>query len=43
MKKITVLILFITFIAAGACTRYDSKCKKEHKAAKKKGTAGWQY
>jgi len=25
------------------CVRKDAKCKREHKAAKKKGTAGWKY
>jgi hypothetical protein len=26
-----------------SCTRKDAKCKREHKAAKKKGTKGWVY
>ncbi|MFL5729460.1 MAG: hypothetical protein ACJ75J_08240 [Cytophagaceae bacterium] len=44
MKKIMMLFLVCGLLTgSGACTRKDAKCKKEHKAAKKKGTAGWKY
>jgi hypothetical protein len=42
MKKIFLLFI-ISGLLAGACTRANPKCKKEHKAAKKKGTTGWKY
>jgi hypothetical protein len=42
MKKIFLLLLISGLVAAG-CTRANPKCKREHKAAKKKGTTGWKY
>jgi hypothetical protein len=43
MKNILLLILAFNLIVSSACVRKDPKCKKEHKAAKKKGTGGWKY
>jgi hypothetical protein len=43
MRKILLLIFSISLLASPACVRKDAKCKKEHKAARKKGTLGWKY
>jgi hypothetical protein len=45
MKNIIISAFIISFLglAPVACVKKDAKCKKEHKKARKKGTAGWQY
>jgi hypothetical protein len=43
MKKILLFVFVISLLSPAACVKKDAKCKKEHKKARKKGTAGWQY
>lgn len=42
-KAIIGLCAGLFILSASACVRYDKKCKKDHKAAVKKGTRGWRY
>jgi hypothetical protein len=42
MKRLILAIILMTFLLP-ACVKKDAKCKREHKAARKKGTRGWQY
>jgi len=45
MKNFILVLLLLSFMGfmAPSCVKKDAKCKKEHKKARKKGTAGWQY